>query len=461
MKKIYSLVAAALFCGLTVNAQDYELRWDESAEEAIANHGYTAHSWGAGYVLPGNTVLMDNDYLTITNTVDCGIFPQSWMHSVGSDLGYNNYMYFGSQKNNNESGAYDDIYTVEGIARTDHGILQITAKQSGRMTASFSMGNNNRTCYVYRLGTETEIAEGFYGMYVLASATDAAGVHTVAFNVQAGRDYLLVGSGSGNQLYSVTYTAPDADAGKYQTVDLPTSPYTIVQWSEDADAVIAEKGYSAHSWGAGYVLPANTEIYSDNDITVTNMVDCGIFPSSWFHDVAKDTEYNNYMYFGSQLDNNQKDDIYTASSVARSDHGIISVKVNTSGRIVLVYSNGGNNRTCYVYRVGTETEQTAGVYGMYVLSNFTDTKGIHTPAFDVVAGNEYLIVDSGSGNQLYAIGFANAETQASGIDNVNVNNVTKIADNKVYSIDGRYVGNTTDNLSKGLYIMNGKKFVVK
>lgn len=34
-------------------------------------------------------------------------------------------------------------------------------------------------------------------------------------------------------------------------------------------------------------------------------------------------------------------------------------------------------------------------------------------------------------------------------------------DGRVYSIDGRYVGNSTNNLTRGIYIQNGRKFVVK
>jgi len=36
----------------------------------------------------------------------------------------------------------------------------------------------------------------------------------------------------------------------------------------------------------------------------------------------------------------------------------------------------------------------------------------------------------------------------------------KVADNKVYSISGQYVGNTTNGLQKGIYIVNGKKIVI-
>ena len=33
-------------------------------------------------------------------------------------------------------------------------------------------------------------------------------------------------------------------------------------------------------------------------------------------------------------------------------------------------------------------------------------------------------------------------------------------DNRIYSIDGRFLGNSTDNLPRGMYIQNGRKFVV-
>ena len=37
----------------------------------------------------------------------------------------------------------------------------------------------------------------------------------------------------------------------------------------------------------------------------------------------------------------------------------------------------------------------------------------------------------------------------------------KSADNRIYSIDGRYVGTDATQLPKGLYIKGGKKFVKK
>ena len=32
---------------------------------------------------------------------------------------------------------------------------------------------------------------------------------------------------------------------------------------------------------------------------------------------------------------------------------------------------------------------------------------------------------------------------------------------RVYTIDGKYLGNSTNNLPKGIYIVNGKKYIIK
>ena len=37
----------------------------------------------------------------------------------------------------------------------------------------------------------------------------------------------------------------------------------------------------------------------------------------------------------------------------------------------------------------------------------------------------------------------------------------KLVDNRVYNLNGQYVGTTLNGLSKGVYIVNGKKVVVK
>ena len=50
---------------------------------------------------------------------------------------------------------------------------------------------------------------------------------------------------------------------------------------------------------------------------------------------------------------------------------------------------------------------------------------------------------------------------ASAIENIDGESTSISADSKVYNISGQHVGNMRDGLSKGMYIVNGKKFVVK
>lgn len=67
--------------------------------------------------------------------------------------------------------------------------------------------------------------------------------------------------------------------------------------------------------------------------------------------------------------------------------------------------------------------------------------------------------------EMYAIGYCAADSEkygalglATGIQTVNAGTVTS-ANNRIYSIDGKCVGTDASALSKGVYIMNGKKFV--
>lgn len=51
--------------------------------------------------------------------------------------------------------------------------------------------------------------------------------------------------------------------------------------------------------------------------------------------------------------------------------------------------------------------------------------------------------------------------EPTGIVDVNLNENVKVNNNKVYGINGQYIGTSLKNLPKGIYIINGQKFVVK
>lgn len=97
-----------------------------------------------------------------------------------------------------------------------------------------------------------------------------------------------------------------------------------------------------------------------------------------------------------------------------------------------------------------------GTYRLFLASQ-SDLENTWQP----VRSNENIV-----NNYILTISNGNATLTAgepgwtTGIDKVMfVGNSTKPADNRIYSIDGRYVGTDASKLSKGLYICNGKKFV--
>ena len=90
-----------------------------------------------------------------------------------------------------------------------------------------------------------------------------------------------------------------------------------------------------------------------------------------------------------------------------------------------------------------------GTYRIYLASKAyteTDWQPVH---FNETIDGAYLLSVSGG-----------KATITTGIDGVITEPVVgKPADNRIYSIDGRYVGTDTDALKEGIYIMNGKKFM--
>lgn len=49
----------------------------------------------------------------------------------------------------------------------------------------------------------------------------------------------------------------------------------------------------------------------------------------------------------------------------------------------------------------------------------------------------------------------------SGISDIQTNGVDGMRDGRIYSVSGQYVGTSKDKLKKGIYIVNGKKFIIK
>ena len=100
------------------------------------------------------------------------------------------------------------------------------------------------------------------------------------------------------------------------------------------------------------------------------------------------------------------------------------------------------------------TQLSDGTYRIYLATKSTletDWQPVHS---NETINNSYILVKNGSNVTLRAENNSNWTTA---IDNVPT--VEKKADNRIYSIDGRYIGTDASVLKDGIYIRNGKKFV--
>ena len=149
---------------------------------------------------------------------------------------------------------------------------------------------------------------------------------------------------------------------------------------------------------------------------------------------------------------------------------MLTLTPKKNGKISYTYCRGNNNNTTmYVW----DTSASDGL-GAFVSANSTffddvDDSGLdpvaHTVTVNVRKDHVYYIfgAETGANTDFYSLAFtAYADAgYSTGIENIVTSTVATPTTGKIYTIDGRYVGKDKDALVKGLYIMDGKKFVVK
>lgn len=91
------------------------------------------------------------------------------------------------------------------------------------------------------------------------------------------------------------------------------------------------------------------------------------------------------------------------------------------------------------------------------IDNIVVNPGVDGDDLKIYVGEDEKLGTSGA--RLSLGGFDNSAV--TGIVDVNVNEKVNISNNKVYSINGQYMGTSLNNLPKGIYIINGQKKVVK
>ena len=228
MKKLFTL-AAVLLCGLTASAQTELLNLPKSAAEAeAAGYGqmWNTYDWGA--LVPAGTVAYSDDNVKLT------IEAQSYLAYGSGNIkkaGKNVYDKALCMSSNNVSNFVNDpILTPADVANTSSGkqggVLTLEPTVDGKVSLYYSSGFNNRSMFVFDV-TST-LNEG-YGAVILANNIEQGGdkgdqmkndgvkdkVHVATFDVVGGHKYHIVGSGTQQELYQVTWTSFLTD--KYTT----------------------------------------------------------------------------------------------------------------------------------------------------------------------------------------------------------------------------------------------------
>jgi hypothetical protein len=161
----------------------------------------------------------------------------------------------------------------------------------------------------------------------------------------------------------------------------------------------------------GPKIPANTPVLIKPTKDVVNPLIKGAYGQYVVAPTDLTVSYNGLSFIG----------VYGAENIYTDDHS--KFYLNNEGYLVYPTSNGnnGNNGKIKGFRAYFEwTGGSSGVKDMTFVFDDSETTGIKTIEHDIFGEN-----------------------------------------GRVYSIDGRYMGDSTDNLSRGIYIQNGRKFVVK
>lgn len=510
MKKLFTLVAIALssvgafaqaHCEWT--AAQLPANKFATAEDAVAAGYNTMWSSTDFLGMPAQN-LIDNANVTVSLPLAYSYISKGNNKYSGAEytykliMGMNNSTRDGIDPTNFYEGVENNSY-VRKAGDSDQGnvvsdaIIKVEVKSAnhGIVTIKYNRGGNSSAMYVV-----DQTAKDGMGMMVLQSVTrcpeDGSPVmtHVSRFGVQPGHTYYIMASEKGSvEFYGISYdecaddtyvtevsdanstdmwTAAQLPANKFTTVDEAVAAGYNTLWTSPEylgmpakDLIKTENIEVSLPLAYSNVAKGNNK-YSGSQYAyklimgMDNSVRDGIDPMNFYEGV------NNNMYVRKTGDSDQ------GNVVSDAMLKIVVPAESTYGRVILNYNRGGNLSAMYV------VDQTANEgMGKMVLQSLNrcpdDAIKTHSSIFNVEPGHTYYVLASEKNSvEFYGIGFCAANSPkydalgtSTGIDSIVTENSVKPADNKIYSIDGRFVGTEKAGLVKGLYIQNGKKFVVK
>ncbi len=520
MKKLLLMAVAALG---TLSASAQHVEWNanmlpQTYDEGIAA-GYWDY-WSSYYVVPGGyelfneqgvSAVIENNFLVspgnskysgketyamkpimgMTNSTRSGVTSYAFISGIEES----GYLRTSSYSNGDAAYTFTDAIVTLTVNSTSD---EVAAGTYGMVTLTYNRGGNNSAMYVV-----DATANSGEGMQVLQTVTrcddDNIQDHVARFFVEPGHTYYIMASEKGSvELYSIAYDSNLSD--QYEV--FMTADNTDVYWNANMLPQTYDEGIAAgywDYWSSYYVVPGGYELFNEQGVSaviennflvspgnskysgketyamkpimgMTNSTRSGVTSYAFISGIEESGYLRTSSYSNGDAAYTFTDAIVTLTVNSTSDE----VAAGTYGMVTLTYNRGGNNSAMYVVDATANSGE-----GMQVLQTVTrcddDNIQDHVARFFVEPGHTYYIMASEKGSvELYALGYApntsenyklaytaaaEEEEETDGIAATVA--TTTVANNMVYSLDGRCLGTSLEGLAKGLYIQNGKKFIVK
>ncbi len=513
MKKIFTLVATAFIASAsfaqhaewTAAQLPTEVFADKAAAEAA---GFNTMWWSEGNKaqwlgMPAQDLIKTDE---VTISLAC---PYNYVSTGSGKYSGKNYAYKVIMgMNNSTRDGIDPLYFLEGLTNNDYvrkagdsdqGNVVNDAIIKIEMAATpADAGDPWTSAVTFRVNRSSNAA----AFYVVDATKSKLVVQTmmrnngsyvaddiIRFNVEQGHTYYCMASEKGSvELYGISFDGPNSDqfevvANEENTTALWTADMLPTAKFATVDEAVAA-GYNT-LWGMGDYLgmPAQDLIKTD-EITVS--LACPFNYISAVNKIGGGKKHTYKVIMG--MNNSTRDGIdplYFLEGLTNNDYvrtagtsdqgnvvndAILKIEVAPQaegtdphcGRLIFNYSRGNNNGAFYV----VDATKSIPVYqDVTRINNSIEKK--QAAIINVYPGRTYYVMASDKGSiELYNVGFCSAASEKwvtsstpNGIENVKVAETS--ASNKIFSIDGRYVGTDKAGLKSGLYIMNGKKVLVK
>ncbi len=286
--------------------------------------------------------------------------------------------------------------------------------------------------------------------------------------------------------------AQETDNIPYILTEVEDNVYAVTMTDEEI-ATTYPKEWVDNAWELGVKIPVGTVMFENDEILITAGCGTPVYVEqpegvnqpggNRLSDIHEHfPNYTGYVNGGSSIPEKHwtgNEELYTIVDAVTDNHGIPFVYPKVNGTLKFGAFAGDNSRSIGIYEWPTDAEIEEQIPGHWIdYSNFRNDGGaldvsdamveisvgeLNAPEYvegKVTVGRVYALIAGGKRNvNIHQITFI-PDTETS-IKDIATSTTAAPTSGKIYSIDGRYVGSDKADIGKGIYIMDGKKFVVR